>query len=127
MGGVGLVVGDKRRFIVRPAAIDPLVQPGVMQQQRRLNFRYICRRRLAPVKRNRRGQFRERHRQGVAHPAAIAKPDAAHFAGAVIARQQMLDTGKEGFCRKIFLFSDLQPIDISAASFNSSIGAYYGD
>ena len=32
-----------------------------------------------------------------------------------------------GFCRKIFLFSDLQPIDISAASFNSSIGAYYGD
>ena len=31
-----------------------------------------------------------------------------------------------GFCRKIFLFSDLQPIDISAASFNASIGAYYG-
>ena len=36
-------------------------------------------------------------------------------------------TDQVGFCRKIFLFSVLQPIDISAASFNSSIGAHYGD
>ena len=49
---------------------------------------------------------------GVAHPRNIAEAAKAE---------------PDRFCRKIFLFSDLQPIDISAASFNSSIGAYYGD
>jgi hypothetical protein len=88
MSGVFLALGLQRRLIVRPALVDPLVQPRIMQQQRRLNLGDIVALGLAAIERHRGRKTGQAHRHGVANATAVAKAHGADLAVRVRIRRQ---------------------------------------
>jgi hypothetical protein len=80
MRGVVLAVRLQRRLVVRPSLVDPLVEPGVVQQQRGLDLRHVRGCRLTAVERHRGREVRQPDGHGVADPAAVAEADRADLA-----------------------------------------------
>jgi len=76
-----LVVGLERGLIGGNTGIDALVEPGVVQQQRRLDRPHLVRRRLQAVVSDRGLELGRKHGDAVDHASAPAEADRAHGTG----------------------------------------------
>src|ERR1700687_79334 len=80
----GDVVGLQPLLEIVPSGIDPVIEAGIVQQQRRLDLRSVGGGRLGAIERNTGGQvWTQAYGQRVDHPASATEADRADFAGAI--------------------------------------------